>query len=81
MANTLLAKKSSKDVPTTCLDDITLGTTANYDLNLRRREAMRPQFKPEFGKGLCGSTSPADEFLLDRENFLEVIFSLVIRPV
>ncbi len=36
--------------------------TANYDLNLRR-EAMRPQFKPEFAKGLCSSTSPADEFL------------------
>ncbi len=37
--------------------------TANYDLNLQRREAMRPQFKPEFAKGLCSSTSPADEFL------------------
>jgi hypothetical protein len=63
VANTLLASNADKDVLTTCLDGITLAMTANYDLNLRRREAMRPQFKPEFAKGLCSSTSPADEFL------------------
>ena len=63
VANVLLAQKSSKDILTTCLDGITLAMTANYDLNLRRREAMRPQFKPEFAKGLCSSASPADEFL------------------
>ena len=47
VANVFLAQKSSKDILTTCLDGITLAMTANYDLNLRRREAMRPQFKPE----------------------------------
>ena len=63
VANVLLAQKSSKDILTMCLDGITLAMTANYDLNLRRREAMRPQFKPEFAKDLCSSASPADEFL------------------
>ena len=63
VANVLLAQKLSKDILTTCLDGITLAMTANYDLNLQRREAMRPQFKPEFAKGLCSSASPADEFL------------------
>ena len=48
---------------TTCLDGITLAMASNYELNLRRRDAMRPQFKSEFAKGLCSSTNPADEFL------------------
>ena len=59
VANVLLAQKSSKDILTTCLDSITLAMTANYDSNLQRREAMRP----EFAKGLCSSASPADKFL------------------
>jgi hypothetical protein len=60
--NTLLATNADKAVLTTCLDGITLAMTANFDLNLRRQEAMRRQFKPEFPKGLCSSTSSADEF-------------------
>ena len=37
--------------------------TTNFDLNQRRRDAIRPHFKHEFAKGLCSSISPADEFL------------------
>ena len=36
---------------------------SNYELNLRRRDAMRPHFKSEFPKGLCSSKNPADELL------------------
>ena len=36
---------------------------SNYELNLRRRDAMRRQFKSKFAKGLCSSTNPADESL------------------
>jgi hypothetical protein len=57
----------SKDVLNSCLDGITLAMTANYELNQRRRDAIRPQFKPEFAKGLCSTTSPADEFLFGRD--------------
>ena len=53
----------SKDVLNSCLDGITLAMTANYELNQRRRDAIRPQFKGEVAKGLCSTTSPADEFL------------------
>ncbi|XP_068737209.1 uncharacterized protein [Montipora capricornis] len=63
VAETLLKTKSAKQVITTCLDGITLAMASNYELNLRRRDAMRPQFKSEFTKGLCSSTNPADEFL------------------
>ena len=63
VAETLLKTKSEKEVITTCLDGITLAMASNYELNLRRRDAMRPQFKSEFAKGLCSSTNPADEFL------------------
>ena len=48
---------------TSCLDGITLAITANFELNQRRREAIRPHFKSEFAKGLCSTTSPGDEFL------------------
>ena len=64
VANVLLAQKTSKEVLTTCLDGITLAMTANYDLNLQQREAMRPQFKPEFAKGLCSSASLPKNFCL-----------------
>ena len=63
VAESLLITKASKEVITTCLDGITLGMTSNYELNQRRRDAMKPQFKNEFAKGLCSSTNPADEFL------------------
>ena len=63
VAEALLKTKSEKQVITTCLDGITLAMASNYELNLRRRDAMRPQFKSEFAKGLCSSTNPADEFL------------------
>ena len=63
VAESLIATKSSKDVLTTCLDGITLSMTANYELNQRRRDAMKPQFKNEFARGLCSSNNPADEFL------------------
>ena len=58
--------KSEKQVITICLDGITLAMDSNYELNLRRRDAMRPQFKSEFATGLCSSTNPADEFLFGR---------------
>jgi hypothetical protein len=61
--NSLLSANVSKDVLNSCLDGITLAMTANYELNQRRRDAIRPQFKAEFAKGLCSTTSPADEFL------------------
>ena len=64
VANSLLSANVSKDVLTSCLDGITLAMTANFDLTQRRRrDAIRPHFKYEFAKGLCSSTSPADEFL------------------
>ncbi|XP_068697665.1 uncharacterized protein [Montipora foliosa] len=63
VAENLLKTKSEKQVITTCLDGITLAMASNYELNLRRRDAMRPHFKSEFAKGLCSSTNPADEFL------------------
>ena len=63
VAETLLKTKSEKQVITTCLYGMTLAMASNYELNLRRRDAMRPQFKSEFAKGLCCSTDPADEFL------------------
>ena len=62
VAETLLKTKSEKQVITTCLDGITLAMASNYEVNLRRRDAMRPQFKNEFAKGQCSSTNPADEF-------------------
>ena len=55
--------KSEKQVITTCLAGITLVTASDYELNLRRRDAMGPQFKSEFAKGLWSSTTPADEFM------------------
>ena len=63
VAETLLKTKSEQQVITTCLDGITLAMASNYELNLRRRDAMRPQFMSEFAKGLCSSTNSADEFL------------------
>ena len=63
VAETLLKTKLEKQVITTCLGGITLAMASNYELNLRRRDAMRPQFKSEFAKGQCSSTNPADEFL------------------
>ena len=65
VANSLLSANVSKDVLTSCLDGITLAMTANFDRNQRRRDAILPHFKYEFAKGLCSSTSPADEFLFD----------------
>jgi len=59
LANT----KAPKDMVTPALDGLTLAMTANFELNLRRRDAIRPYFKPEFAKALCGSTNPADEYL------------------
>ena len=63
VTNSLLAANVSKDVLTNCLDGITLAMTANFELNQKRREAIRPHFKAKFAKGLCSTTSPADEFL------------------
>ena len=63
VAETLVKTKASKEVLTSCLDGLTLAMTANYELNQRRRDSIKPQFKFEFAKGLCSSTNPADEFL------------------
>ena len=54
----------NKEILTTYLDGITLTMIANYDLNVARREGMKPNFKPGFAKGLCSSSSPADEYLI-----------------
>ena len=63
VSEALLKLKADKETLTSCLDGLTLAMTANYELNQRRRESMKPQFKPEFAKGLCTSTVPANEFL------------------
>lgn len=63
VSEALLKLKADKETMTSCLDGLTLSMTANYELNQRRRDSMKPQFKPEFAKGLCTSTAPADEFL------------------
>ena len=55
--------KAEKETLTSCLDGLTLAMTANFELNQRRRDAIRPQFKSEFAKGLCTSSVPADKFL------------------
>ena len=61
--NKLVESKASKEVLTSCLDEFKLAMTANFEWNQRRWEAIKPQFKTEFAKGLCTSTNPADEFL------------------
>ena len=63
VSKALLNLKADKETMTTCLDGLTLAMTANYEFNQRRRDAIKPQFRPEFAKGLCTSTAPADEFL------------------
>ena len=63
VTNKLVSSKASKEVLSTALDGITLTMTSNYELNLRRREAIKPFFKQEFAKGLCNTTVPADEYL------------------
>ena len=55
--------KASKKLLTSALDGLTLSLTANYEMNQRRRDAIKQQFKAEFAKGLCSATNPADEFL------------------
>jgi hypothetical protein len=42
VAESLLKSNAGKEVLTTCLDGITLAMTSNYELNQRRRDAMRP---------------------------------------
>ena len=54
------------------LDGLTLSLTTNYEMNQRRRDAIKPQFKAEFAKGLCSATSPADEFLFRGDTFKRV---------
>lgn len=61
--NSLVNSKASKELLTSALDGLTLSLTANYEMNQRRRDAIRPQFKAEFAKALCSATNPADEFL------------------
>jgi hypothetical protein len=51
VAELLRKSNAGKEVLTKCLDGITLAMTSNYELNQRRRDAMRPQFKNEFAKG------------------------------
>ena len=63
VANKLVESKASKEVLTSCLDGLTLAMTGNFELNQRRREAIKPHFKAGFAKGLCTSTIPVDEFL------------------
>ena len=63
VSEALLNLKADKETMTTCLDGLTLAMTANYEFNQRTRDAIKPQFRPEFAKGLYTSTAPADEFL------------------
>ena len=65
VTNSLVNSKASKELLTSALDGLTLFLTANYEMNQRRRDAIRPQFKAEFAKGLCSATNPADEFLFE----------------
>ena len=58
-----LTNSVGKDVIASCLDGITSAMTANYELNQRRRDTIRPCFKLEFAKGLCTSASPINEYL------------------
>ena len=60
VTNGLVNSKASKELLTSALDG---SLTANYEINQRRRDAIKPQFKAEFAKGLCSATNPADEFL------------------
>ena len=53
VANKLVESKASKGVLTSCLDGPTLAMTANFELNQRQRETIKPQFKAEFAKSLC----------------------------
>lgn len=59
----LLTLKSNKEHLNTCLDGITLAMTTNYELNLRRRETVRPRFTADFAKTLCCTENPSNEFL------------------
>ena len=63
VANKLVESKASKEVLTSCLDVLTLAMTGNFELNQRRREAIKPQFKAGFAKGLCASTIPGEKLL------------------
>ena len=49
---------------------------SNYELNRRRRDAMRPQFKNEFAKGLCSLSNPADEFMFGGDKLIKGIAEL-----
>lgn len=60
VAETLLKTKSEKQVIPTCPDGKALAIASNYELNLRRRDAMRLQRKSEFAKGLCSSANLAE---------------------
>ena len=57
---------------TSALDGLTLSLTANYEMNQRRRDAIKQQFKAEFAKGLCSASNPADEFLFGGDTFKRV---------
>jgi len=63
VSESLLKMKADKETITSCLDGLTMAMTANFELNNRRRDSIKPQFKSEFAKGLCSSSNPADEFL------------------
>ena len=63
VTNWLVNFKASKELLTSALDGLTLSLTANYAMNQRRRDAIKPQFKAEFAKALCSATNPVDEFL------------------
>ena len=63
VSEALLALKADKETITTCLGGLSLSMTANYEINQRRRDAIKPQFKVEFAKGLCTSSVPANVFL------------------
>ena len=55
--------KASKELLTSALDGLTLSLTANYEMNQMRCDAIKPQFKAKFPKGLCSTTKLAAEFL------------------
>ena len=55
--------KTSNEFFTSALDGLTMSLTANYEMNQMQRDAIKPQFKAAFAKGLCSAANPADEFL------------------
>ena len=63
VTNSLISANVSKDVLTSCLDGITLTMTANFISTKDDGMSSSLISNMKFAKGLCSTTSLADEFL------------------